>query len=237
MSETFEEQDLEKIAIPTDTGLSRVEKAYRQLKNSILTNEFPPGYQALEPEIAKNLGVSRTPVREALIRLEAERLIELIPRRGMRVLPLVPNDIIELSQVLTGLECTAVELLAKKRYGEDTLQPMADAVQQMQQALEADNIDDWAQAEEKFHRLLVSLAGNKRLLMLMETVRAQAYRARKITLKLRPKPVASTVAYAEVFTAIAAGDWEKAKSRHYQLRVEIGEILTEILERYQLPHL
>lgn len=237
MSETFEEQDLEKIAVPNEAGLSRVEKAYRQLKNSILTNEFPPGYQALEPEIAKNLGVSRTPVREALIRLEAEKLIELIPRRGMRVLPLVPTDIIELSQVLTGLECAAVELLGKKRYGEDTLRPMADSVSEMQAALEADNIDAWAQAEEKFHRLLVSLAGNKRLAMLMETVRAQAHRARKITLKLRPRPVGSTLAYAEVFAAISGGDWQKAKERHYQLRVEIGEILTEILERYQLPHL
>lgn len=228
MSEIFEERD---------TGLSRVEQAYRKLRSSILSNEFPPGYQALEPEIAKTLGVSRTPVREALIRLEAERLIELIPRRGMRVLPLVPEDIIEINQVLTGLECMAVELLAKKQCGSDVLQPMGDSVEEMQAALARDDIDDWAEAEEKFHRLLVTLAGNKRLALQVESVRAQAYRARKITLKLRPKPISSTNRYQEVFQAILAGEWCEAKKRHYELRTEISEILTEILDRYQLPHL
>jgi len=228
MSEIFEEQD---------ASLSRVERAYRQLKDCILNNTFPPGYQALEPEIAKNLGVSRTPVREALIRLEAENLIELIPRRGMRVLPLVASDIIEINQVLTALECMAVELLTKKAHSSDALQPMSDAVEEMALALEQDDIDAWAEAEEKFHRLLVTLAGNKRLTMLVETVRAQAYRARKITLKLRPKPVSSTAAYAEVFSAICDGHWESAIKRHHELRTEISEILKEVLERYQLPHL
>lgn len=237
MSETFEALDSQKVTPQSEAGLSRVEQAYRQLKHSILTNEFPPGYQALEPEIAKNLGVSRTPVREALIRLEAEKLIELVPRRGMRVLPLVPEDIIEINQVLTGLECIAVELLGKQHCGADVLRPMADSIKEMQDALVEDNIDNWAQAEEKFHRLLVSLAGNKRLAMLVETVRAQAYRARKITLKLRPKPVSSTIAYSEVFSAIALGEWQQAKTRHYQLRNEISDILREILDRYQLPHL
>ncbi|ACR14808.1 GntR family transcriptional regulator [Teredinibacter turnerae] len=219
------------------SGLSRVELAYRQLKTNILSNEYPPGFQALEPEIAKKLGVSRTPVREALIRLEAEKLIELIPRRGMRVLPLVPDDIIEINQVLTGLECLAVELLAKKSCGSDVLRPMTDAVQEMELALENDAIEDWAKAEEKFHRLLISLAGNKRLSMLVENVRAQAYRARIITLKLRPKPFSSTSAYRDVFEFIARGDWQAAKSRHYDHRIEIGNILTEVLDRYQLPHL
>ncbi len=228
MSELFEEQG---------AGLSRVEQAYRKLKNSILNNEFPPGYQALEPEIAKNLGVSRTPVREALIRLEAENLIELIPRRGMRVLPLVAEDIIEINQVLTGLEGVAVELLCKKKPSMDALQPMADSVEEMFSALDVDDIDSWADAEEKFHRLLVSLAGNRRLAVQVETVRAQSYRARKITLKLRPKPVSSTSGYAEVFEAISKWDWLKAKQRHYELRSEISGILKEVLERYQLPHL
>jgi len=228
MSEIYEEQD---------SGLSRVEQAYRKLKSNILSNEFPPGYQALEPEIAKTLGVSRTPVREALIRLEAEKLIELIPRRGMRVLPLVPEDIIEINQVLTGLECMAVELLTKKNCSPDVLQPMADSLLEMESALDADDIDLWAGAEEKFHRFLVGLAGNKRLAMLVETVRSQAYRARKITLKLRPRPVNSTIAYREVFDAIGSNDWIAAKARHYALRSEISDILREVLDRYQLPHL
>lgn len=228
MSETFQTEV---------SGLSRVELAYRQLKNNILSNEFPPGFQALEPEIAKKLGVSRTPVREALIRLEAEKLIELIPRRGMRVLPLVPDDIIEINQVLMGLECTAVELLAKKQCGLDVLRPMVDSIEEMEASVNKETIDDWARAEEKYHRLLVNLSGNKRLAVLVENVRAQAYRARIITLKLRPKPLTSTRAYRDVYEHIARGEWQMAKTRHYDHRIEIGNILIEVLDRYQLPHL
>jgi DNA-binding GntR family transcriptional regulator len=71
---------------------SRVNDAYVQIKAEILSNRLPPGFQAPEPEVALRLGMSRTPVREALIRLEADGLVELIPRRGVRVLPLRAED-------------------------------------------------------------------------------------------------------------------------------------------------
>lgn len=223
--------------IEQESALSRVELAYRKLKNNILSNEYPPGYQALEPELAKTLGVSRTPVREALIRLEAEKLIELIPRRGMRVLPLVPADILEISQILTALEVMAVELLGKKKPGVDMLQPMADAVDEMDRAIEVDDLDAWSDAEEKFHRLLLTLSGNKRLAMLAATVRAQAFRARKITLKLRPKSSLIAISPRDVFEALRVGDWQKAKDMHYAHRIKVSETLIEVLDQYQLPHL
>ncbi|WP_188150129.1 GntR family transcriptional regulator [Teredinibacter waterburyi] len=218
-------------------SLSRVEQAYRKLRASILSNEFPPGFQALEPEIAKKLGVSRTPVREALIRLEAEQLIELIPRRGMRVLPLVPGDMLEINQVLTGLECMAVELLCNQKPSSDMLIPMADAVKEMAAALECDNLDTWAVAEDKFHGLLLSLAGNRRLELMVRTVRAQCARARMITLKLRPKPTDTCAAYREVFEHISVWDWQQAKERYYQHCIDTSRVLSEVLQRYQLPHL
>ena len=130
-------------------GISRVEWVYRTLKQSILNNELYPGYQALEPEIAKNLGVSRTPVREALIRLENERLIELIPRRGMRVVPLVPSDMREIYQVLTSLEVTAVELLARQRPLRSHLFELEQAINDMDQQLAADHREGWAEADDR----------------------------------------------------------------------------------------
>lgn len=225
------------IETQVETPLSRVELVYRKLRDSIITNQFPPGYQALEPEIAKNLGVSRTPVREALIRLEAENLIQLVPRRGMRVLPLVPEDIKEINEILTGLECMAVELFAKQNPGHDVLEPMETALDEMDTALRNSDLDAWAEADEKFHRLLLALAGNQRLATMAENVRAQSQRSRKITLKLRPSPESSNQAYRQVLKAVATGDAEKAKSLHYQHRVEMSQMLVELLEKYQLPHL
>lgn len=224
-------------ATEVETSLSRVELVYRKLRDSIITNQFPPGYQALEPEIAKNLGVSRTPVREALIRLEAENLIQLVPRRGMRVLPLVPGDIKEINEILTGLECMAVELLAKQNPGHDVLEPMESALEEMDSAIRTSDMEAWSEADEKFHRLLLALAGNQRLASMAENVRAQSQRSRKITLKLRPSPESSNQAYRKVLHAIAAGDADMAKSLHYQHCVEQSQMLIELLEKYQLPHL
>lgn len=220
-----------------DTGISLVEQVYRKIKNSILSNEYSPGYQALEPEIAKDLGVSRTPVREALIRLEAEKLIELIPRRGMRVLPLLPTDIIEINNVLTGLELTAVEALASRKPSKDVLQPMLSALDEMDAAIVEGNLSVWADADDTFHRLLVALSGNRRLAGLLDTVRAQVSRARKITLKLRNNLRNSNVAHRALYEQLLAGDVEEAKAVHYAHRKNVTEEITRILDTYQFPHL
>jgi DNA-binding GntR family transcriptional regulator len=64
--------------------------AYEQIRRRILDNVWPPGHRALEQEVALALGMSRTPVREALVRLQNEGLVEVVPRHGMRVLPCRP---------------------------------------------------------------------------------------------------------------------------------------------------
>ena len=89
------------------------EQAYRQLRSRIVANVWPPGHQALEQAIALELGMSRTPVREALIRLQKEGLVEVVPRHGMRVLPVSANDMREIYEILTALESMAAELTAQ----------------------------------------------------------------------------------------------------------------------------
>ena len=70
---------------------SLVDQAYREIKQRLMGNLYPPNLQILEQDLAVQLGMSRTPVREALIRLEREGLVEIIPRRGMRVVPISPG--------------------------------------------------------------------------------------------------------------------------------------------------
>lgn len=220
-----------------DPGISLVEQVYRKIKSSILSSDYSPGYQALEPEIAKNLGVSRTPVREALIRLESEQLIELIPRRGMRVLPLLPVDIIEISEILTGLESVAVELLAKKQPSKDVLEPMLSAVEEMDSALRLGDLAAWADADETYNRLLVALAGNRRLAHQVDNVRSQICRARLITMKLRNNLSSTVLAYRALYERLLEGDWQKAKEEHYLNSSEVIQSIREILDTYKFPHL
>ncbi|MGL6180774.1 MAG: GntR family transcriptional regulator, partial [Aestuariivirga sp.] len=90
--------------------LSSAERAYRALKDLILGNQLPAGSQLLEQEAAQRLGMSRTPVREAMIRLEQDGVVEIRPRHGMRVLPVSSRDMREIYEVLTALESAAAEI-------------------------------------------------------------------------------------------------------------------------------
>ena len=214
--------------------ISLVEIAYREIKRKILDDEYPPGLQALEQEVAGELGMSRTPVREALIRLESDGLVELVPRRGMRVVPLSIPDLEEIYQLLTGLETMAAELLARRKPSTEELLPMEQAVTEMDQALERDDLDGWAAADERYHRTLLDLCGNRRLAALAYTVWDQAHRARMVTLKLRPKPFQSAAEHRAVLDSIRKGDWETARETHYQHRVHGGQVITRVLREYRL---
>ena len=91
---------------------SLVSDAYRAMKDAIRDNAFAPGYQGSEQEIALRLGMSRTPVHEALIRLQEEGLVRILPKRGVVVLALSPDDMREVYDVIIALEGMAAELIA-----------------------------------------------------------------------------------------------------------------------------
>ncbi|MDZ4729573.1 MAG: GntR family transcriptional regulator [Xanthomonadales bacterium] len=217
--------------------MTRAEWAYSQIKERILGNVYEPGYQALEQEIAENLNVSRTPMREALIRLSQEGLVELIPRRGFRVVPVVAADMKEIYDVLTSLESMAAELLAQRGPSEEELAEMELATNDMESALERDDLDAWAAADERYHKSLIELCGNQRLAALANTVRDQGRRARMVTLRLRPKPTASTQEHRDVLDAIRKRDVHRAREMHYQHRRRASVELTDILRKYRLSHL
>src|SRR5688572_5622261 len=114
---------------------SRVDEAYAEIRRRILDNHYAPGHQVLEQELALELGMSRTPVREALVRLQNERFVQLIPRHGMRVVPLSMQDLREVYEVLTSLELTAIERLARSELDEDTLTAIEKTLDEMDQAI------------------------------------------------------------------------------------------------------
>lgn len=216
---------------------TRVGSAYERLKEEIRMNRMPPGFQAPEPEIAIRLGMSRTPVREALIRLEAEGLVELIPRRGARVLPIQAEDMREIYEILTALEPNAAANLASRGPSEDELAPLESATSDMEQALEADDLDAWAEADERFHDLLLELHGNKRLQAFVSALHDQAHRARIITLRLREKPVQSTQDHREILEHLRKGDADQTRRAFRAHRQRAAAELLGILEKYKLGQL
>ena len=222
---------------PAFVNRSFAEDAYLRLKAQILDNALPPGHRALEAELAETLGMSRTPVREALLRLQAEGLVRVEPRRGMVVLSISPAEMAEIYDVLTALETMAAETLARLMPDPVRMRPLWRAVEEMEVALAADDLDAWADADEQFHRSLVEVCGNGRLASAALTFRDQIRRTRHLTLRLRARPLRSNEAHRTLLRAIESGDAEAAFAVHRAQRQRAGRELMEILQRFRLANM
>ncbi len=216
---------------------SRTEQAYRELRRRILDNELPAGTSMLEQELAELLGMSRTPVREALILLAKEGLVEVRPRQGMRVLPVSPDDMENIYQVLTALEAEAAGDIARRGLPKRRLKALRDAVQAMDEALDKDDLLAWAAADNEFHRLLMDASRNERLRALVHQFWDQGHRVRMLTLRLRPKPVMSNRDHLALVEAIERRDAEAARSIHREHRIQAGQMLVGLLRQRRLVEL
>lgn len=217
---------------------SLVENAYRALKEAIRTNRLLPGAQASEQELADQLGVSRTPVHEAVIRLQEEGLVEVLTRRGVRICSLSHADIREIYEVVSALEAMAAELLATQspEQRETTLRGLEHETTEMELALVAGDLDRWAEADERYHNLLIHGCGNGRIARIAGTVRDQLHRTRMLTLRMRPNPQGSAVEHRAVIQAIRAGDITSAHALARAHRVRSRDELLPLLLQAGMTH-
>lgn len=222
---------------PIAARRSLADAAYETLRRRVLDNIYPPGHRALEAELADDLGISRTPLREALVRLEREGLVEVIPRHGVRVLPISPTDMREVYEILTALESLAAELVARRQPSAAEIEPLVAASQAMSDALGADDLDAWARADERFHRHLVELAGNRLLELEVQRFGDRVHRARMVTLRLRPKPITSTQEHMQLVERIRAGDAVGAYQVNRAHRERASRELVALFERHRFHEL
>jgi DNA-binding GntR family transcriptional regulator len=218
---------------------SLVEDAYRALKDAIRNNVFPPGYQGSEQEIALRLGMSRTPVHEAIIRLQEDGLVRVLSKRGVTVCPLAPEDIREIYEVIIAIEAMAAELLAALPDEERHLvaDELEEATSDMEQALRDDDLLTWAAADDRFHRILVERCGNSRIRRIALTVTDQAHRARMLTLKLRSRPTGSVAAHRDIIAAIRKGKAAEAHQQARQHRIGARDELVPLIMSVGIKHL
>ena len=220
-----------------ENKITRVDDAYARLKSEIRTNRMPPGFQATELEIALRFGMSRTPVREALIRLESENLVELIPRRGARVLPINISDMKEIYEILTSLEPDVAGNVAAKNPTEAALRPLEKATADMETALAQEDLDEWADADDRFHHHMLDLHGNRRLREFVLALNDQVHRTRIVTLRLREKPIKSNQEHREILEHIRRGDAETARNAFRAHRQRAAQELINILKKFRITNL
>lgn len=214
-----------------------VQGAYQRLKGDILASRLAPGYQATEPEIAERLGMSRTPVREALLMLQADGLIKLIPRRGAQVVPISMSDMRDIYEILTTLEPEAAARVAADGVSAADLADLEAANDDMEHALASGDLDWWAAADDRFHQKLLELQKNRRLTEFVTRLFDQAHRIRILTLRLREPPHRSTEEHRQILRHIKAGEADAVRSVFREHRRRAACELLSILETYKFPSL
>jgi DNA-binding GntR family transcriptional regulator len=141
--------------------------AYQALKNLILAKTLTPGQRLNVDDLAGQLGMSRTPVKDALNALATEGLVEILPRRGTFVAGLAPEEIAEVFELRRALELLAAELLIARITDED-LRRLRRHLSDLDEATAGGDVDDHMRHNLAFHQLFVNLAGNRKLTELYE---------------------------------------------------------------------
>ncbi|MEO0569452.1 MAG: GntR family transcriptional regulator [Pseudomonadota bacterium] len=216
---------------------SSSQRALQELRERIFNGDLPAGSDHLESELADLLNMSRTPVREAVLMLESQGLLELRPRKGVRILPVSPEDMSEIYDVLTELESLAAERAAEAGYSGDDLSGLARAIDDMDVALARSDLEAWAAADDRFHSELVRVGGNSRIMAIASMMIDQVRRARNTTLYMRPLPKKSNDDHRNVLAAITNGDAETARKVHRLHREHAKQIIIDLLEKHRLRFL
>jgi DNA-binding GntR family transcriptional regulator len=217
--------------MPSKAKTTRVDNAYERLKTDILNGDLPAGFQAPEPDIAARLGMSRTPVREALIRLEAEGLVGLVPRHGARVLPVSQKDLCEVFHILSVLEGLAAETAARRGIRETLNQEIHDVLDSADAALLRDDIASWVKFDDRFHRLVAESSGNVRLDEEISCLLDQVYRSNKVLLLMNNAPAASSEDHRQLLKAIEAGKTSEAAETARDHRLGGLATMKQLLEK------
>ncbi len=163
--------------IKDDEYLPLRDVVFKTLRQEILTGKLKPGERLMEIQLANKLGVSRTPIREAIRKLELDGLVIMIPRRGAEVAQITLKDLKDVMEVRCALDVLAIEL-ACERMERDERNKLYQACENFREAVKTKDTRKLAEADVAFHDAIVLSTGNTRLIQLVSNLSEQMYRYR-----------------------------------------------------------
>ena len=194
-------------------------QVYDILKKRIILREIEPGKKINEEELAESLGVSRTPIRETLVRLEHEGIVRIIPRRGAFVVSQSNKEVIDLLQVREVLEGLVVRL-ATENMERDLFDHLRRCLKEISSTDERDDrLLKYTPADVQFHALLLEACNNPLLKSMMETVNSHLQMVRLRTVALPGRPEQTVREHYEILEAIEQGNpilAEKSMRKHVE---------------------
>ena len=155
---------------------------FNTLREAILKGELKPGERLMELQLAAKLGVSRTPIREAIRMLEQEGLAVTIPRKGAEVARMTEKDMEDVLQIRDALDELAASI-ACEQISEEQLEELVATMHEFEESTKTDNVKKIAEADVKFHDIIYQSTGNPKLVNMLNNLREQMYRYRVEYLK------------------------------------------------------
>ncbi len=166
-----------KLNLKIDEYLPLREVVFNTLRQAIIQGEFQPGERLMEVTLANKLGVSRTPVREAIRMLELEGLVVMIPRRGAEVANITVKDLTDALEVRMAMEALSVRL-ACERIDEAGKEELKDACMKFKEAINSKLVPAIVEGDEAFHNTIYKISQNHKLINIAQNLREQVYRYR-----------------------------------------------------------
>jgi len=218
------------VAVASSSDSTNAARVYEELRRAILRGEFQPGERLRTAALAERLGTSRTPVREALVLLEGDGLVELEPRRGALVRAFDPEDLIDLYEVRAVLDARAAQRAAARITPDQLARLDANCAAAEQLAVAgADQIDALIALNETFHAVVVEAAGSPRLAAALRTV-AGIPRPFKIAFwAVADQRERSLTAHREIASTLRAGSAERAESAMRLHILNARDYLNEVM--------
>ncbi len=180
---------------------------FHTLRQSILTGELKPGERLMEIHLADKLGVSRTPIREAIRKLELEGLVTMIPRRGAEVAQITEKNLKDVLEVRRALDALAVEL-ACDRIREEQLEKLKAACDHFEEETRKGNANQVAQADVALHDIILEAGGNDKLIQMISNLSQQMYRYRLEYVKDESHYAQLILEHRRIYEAIRLRDKE-----------------------------
>ena len=200
---------------------SLAQRVYASLREAILSMSFRPGDSLRKPEICAQLGVSRSPVSEAVTRLAVEHLVRIVPQTGTYVARFSLTEIREGAFLREALELAAVEKVALT-ITDDELTQLHHNLRLQQALLDDDDFDGFYQTDAAMHELILSFTGYRRVAALAETSWVHVNRARQLIL---PAPGRVQSTYAEHQAILAAIEARDPVAARAATRLHLGQLI------------
>lgn len=187
------------------------EVVFNTLRDAILKGELEPGEHLMEVQLANKLGVSRTPIREAIRQLQTEGLVVMTPRKGAVVAEITREDLTDVLEVRKTLEKMAVGL-ACQNITQEQKEKLHMCHDELKKAFGKESLTEIANRDEEFHDIIYEATGNKRLIQILNNLREQIYRYRLEYIKDEEKWMTLMEEHTGLLEAIDGKDVKMAES-------------------------